>query len=333
MPARTNAFQQIVRLIYEHLARDGEVLEESEMLRDADTGEMREVDVTLRRQIAGVTIVISIEATKRGRRADITWVESMLAKHRSLPTNKLLLVSDSGFSEGARTKAEAGGALPIEPNDMDVDDPGRVVASQLGEVKAKTLEIPVQRFKFAVFVRLPSGEVAQAVLPHDSILVVASDGTPLSSLQDEIKKRLGEEGEELVASLKVEDISESLDTEFKFIARGWEIELEHPDGTTAESEACLQYQAPGGRIENHPIDNLIVQGRVTFEVVRVSLTHMQLGPTAAASYGTAEIEGGAALLVITRDESGRRASLKKPNGTLINLIPDESLPDPHAADG
>lgn len=137
----------------------------------------------------------------------------------------------------------------------------------------------------------------------------------------EIKKRLGKEGEELVASLKVEDISESLDTEFKSIAGGWEIELEHPDGTTSESEVCLQYQTPGGRIENHPIDHLIFRGRVTFEVVRVSLTHMQLGPAAAASYGTRRSRWRRHPRDHQDESAG--ASLEKPAGTLINLAGQE----------
>jgi hypothetical protein len=52
MPQRTNTFQQVVRLVHEHLAADGASVKESHMLVDEITGEDREVDATTRKRPA-----------------------------------------------------------------------------------------------------------------------------------------------------------------------------------------------------------------------------------------------------------------------------------------
>ena len=62
VPKRSNLFQKVVSIIYEHLA-DGASLEESAMLPNRRTGKKREVDVVLRTKAAGHELVIGVEAT------------------------------------------------------------------------------------------------------------------------------------------------------------------------------------------------------------------------------------------------------------------------------
>ena len=52
-------------------------------------------------------MIIGIECQGRGRVASVEWVEQMVAKHQTLPTDKLILVSQSGFSPNAHKKAKA----------------------------------------------------------------------------------------------------------------------------------------------------------------------------------------------------------------------------------
>jgi hypothetical protein len=61
VPKRTNLFQEVVAVIYEHLAGDA-VKEESAYLINRLTGNEREVDVVLRYTTAGTENVIAIEA-------------------------------------------------------------------------------------------------------------------------------------------------------------------------------------------------------------------------------------------------------------------------------
>ncbi len=52
-------------------------------------------------------MVTSVECNARARRATIEWVEQMIKKHESLPTDKLVLVSKAGFTKSALGKAKA----------------------------------------------------------------------------------------------------------------------------------------------------------------------------------------------------------------------------------
>lgn len=72
-------FQEVVAIIQEHMAGDATV-EESGMLVHRVTGEEREVDVVIRSEVAGHEIIISVEATAVGRKADTTWVEARASR-------------------------------------------------------------------------------------------------------------------------------------------------------------------------------------------------------------------------------------------------------------
>ena len=98
MPRRSNLFQDVVGIIHRHMAGEATV-EESAMLEDRLTGEEQEVDVVIRGRTGQHETVVSVEATARRRKADVSWVREMVGKHQHLPTNKLVLVSESGFSK------------------------------------------------------------------------------------------------------------------------------------------------------------------------------------------------------------------------------------------
>ena len=83
---------------------DGTV-QESRSLIDRDTGQPREVDVVVESAVGPYRLLLCFECTSGVRPADVGWVEKMHAKHSSLPTNKLFLVSQSGFTAQAEHKA------------------------------------------------------------------------------------------------------------------------------------------------------------------------------------------------------------------------------------
>ncbi|MGK3961619.1 restriction endonuclease [Sorangium sp. So ce118] len=114
MPARSNILQRLVLEVHKDLGPDWTVTE-SRLLRDARTGEDREVDVVAESSIGGYSIMLGIEVRDRSRPADVTWVESMAQKHADLPTNKLILWSANGFTDAARRKAEALKAVAVDP--------------------------------------------------------------------------------------------------------------------------------------------------------------------------------------------------------------------------
>jgi len=57
---------------------------------------LREVDVVLRSKAGPATTVIGIEAASRDRRTAVDRVELMIAMHQHLPTDKVVLVAESG---------------------------------------------------------------------------------------------------------------------------------------------------------------------------------------------------------------------------------------------
>jgi hypothetical protein len=106
MPKRTTPFQAMVRMVREHYVQPHVTITESKFLRDAVTGIEREVDVVIEGELDGEPMVISAEVIEHNRPTTLTWVEQMLRKHRDLPTNRLLLVSKSGFSAKALSLIE-----------------------------------------------------------------------------------------------------------------------------------------------------------------------------------------------------------------------------------
>jgi hypothetical protein len=112
MPKRSNFFQQLVLLLQSQLA-DAGFVQESALLTDVLTGGQVEVDVVVRSQLQGVAITLGFECTAAARPATVEWVREMLAKHQTLPVDKTILVSESGFTKEARKRAEAANALPL----------------------------------------------------------------------------------------------------------------------------------------------------------------------------------------------------------------------------
>jgi hypothetical protein len=55
----------------------------------------------------------------------------MIGKHQNLPTDKLVLIAESGFRRQARDAAEAAGVATFAPDDLDADDPSLQVVNQL----------------------------------------------------------------------------------------------------------------------------------------------------------------------------------------------------------
>jgi hypothetical protein len=99
VPKRSDAFQTLVAQIQQHLGKTNDIaVEESGMLPNAATSELREVDIVVKGEINGVDVVISFECCNTSRKAGSPWVESMIGKHKRLPTHRLILVSGSGFT-------------------------------------------------------------------------------------------------------------------------------------------------------------------------------------------------------------------------------------------
>jgi len=103
MPARSTSFQRLITAVHACSISKSKI-SESAMLRDFDTGESREVDILIASEESEYELLMGIEVVEWTRRADVPWVEKMIQKHQRLPTNKLVLISKSGFTKPAKKK-------------------------------------------------------------------------------------------------------------------------------------------------------------------------------------------------------------------------------------
>lgn len=98
-------FERVVAMIEEAAAPRGATVRSPDRIRDLTTGEMREVDASIRLPVGTVEILITIECRKRSRKADDTWIEQLAMKRHKIGASKTIAVSEKGFSRSAHLTA------------------------------------------------------------------------------------------------------------------------------------------------------------------------------------------------------------------------------------
>lgn len=171
------------------------------MLENRLTGELREVDVVIRAQLAGQLVVVAVEATMQ--RAGSPWVESMLQKHAELPTDRLVLVAERGFSRGARKLAEARGASAIAPEELaDLDGAASIV---LGLESATTMSIAMLPTRVCIDVMTHGGEALTITDASGAVAVSVADGQIVGDLNQLVEFYLGLERMRSIHALDLAD--------------------------------------------------------------------------------------------------------------------------------
>jgi hypothetical protein len=161
----------VVNFVRKHWAQPGVTVTESKFLYDAQSQIEREVDIVIEGTFDGEPVVTSVEVIEHGRPATIEWVEQQINKHRYLPTNRLVLVSKSGFSKNARTRVavEGGWVDAVTPQAVEKD----------GQPVVKSLSIDNFQMKptsCRLYVQSPGEEIRPVDAPAD-INIYDSDGT------------------------------------------------------------------------------------------------------------------------------------------------------------
>lgn len=113
----------VVHFVRLHWSSPDVTISESKFLFDTQLKLNREVDVVIEGDFDGEPVVTSIEVVERSRPAGLPWVQEMIAKHRYLPTNRLVLVSKSGFTKTAiaAVDAEGGKVQAVTPEIVMVE--------------------------------------------------------------------------------------------------------------------------------------------------------------------------------------------------------------------
>lgn len=109
MPARTNYFQKLVKVINRRLAGSGAKITESAMIFDTEAETDREVDILIEGSTNGVPFRIGIECTDPAKPLEIRPIEGFREKHRKLGITQTIVVTSRGFSAPAKRYAEKNG--------------------------------------------------------------------------------------------------------------------------------------------------------------------------------------------------------------------------------
>jgi hypothetical protein len=296
VPKRTNLFQEVVEIIHRHMAEDATV-EASAMLTDGRSGQEREVDVVIRSRSAGYEVVVSVEAAGRSRKASIEWVEQQLRKHRDLPTNKLVLVSEKGFYKPARELAESEGAVPLAPEDLTGGDPEGTVVANIRSLWPKVVTFTPEEFG----VKFDDDDAPKDGWPEDSPAVYADDSSLLTDTLAEFVQTLYRvRFPELMDQIGLADITDDDEREWILVLTDLRVPI---DGV--QRQVCLLN-------ENdllYSLKQITASGKAVIQVSEIPLRHGRLGDVKALfSYGEGKIAGRDALVVASAtegEESGK----------------------------
>lgn len=106
MPARTNEFQKLVKVINHSLAPSDAKITESAMLFDPEAEYDREIDILIESNLLNCNIKIGIECTATSRPLDVRTIESFKEKHRKVGIHQTVVVSKNGYSSPAKNYAK-----------------------------------------------------------------------------------------------------------------------------------------------------------------------------------------------------------------------------------
>jgi hypothetical protein len=198
MPERTTPKQRMIALVRQHLAQPGVTVTESKRLLDQASGQLREVDVVAEGELDGEQLIVSVEVVDRTRKATLTWVDEMVGKHMTMPTNQLVLVSWSGFSRPALAKVTA---LPrvsaVTPTPVLEPDGSQRYTESL---YVDQITLTAERLK--VKARAPGGQISDFVPVGKEIGIYNEDGDELGAIaqladlllkNEEVGRRFGGE--------------------------------------------------------------------------------------------------------------------------------------------
>lgn len=310
MPKRTNLFQEVVSVIYEHLA-EGASKEESAMLTNSVTGKNREVDVVLRSRTAGHELIIGVEAASRHPDPiSVEWVEQMVGKHENLPTHVVVLVSETGFTPQARDlalKQPKKNMVPISPETLGDGDPAFGTLKAVRSLWPK--QVDITPWKARVWVDRPGQDVGWFQAPQDLNIFVAEGaffdlGTLVLACVEgpDFTNRLVEE-------VGLPNIAEDMETHLAFsTGPGWTLDF----GPNGEPRSFYLEHNDGEKTELQRIDAIEITVKVHVHVEQqIPLHHRRLAEiNVNYAFGEGTIGGEPALIVATEGEQGGKVSIR-----------------------
>jgi hypothetical protein len=179
-------FQKLVARIEHQVAPKGAVVRSPDKIPDVDTGQLREVDATVQYAVGTVPVLLAFECRRREEREDVTWIEQLATKHRSIRASRVIAVSAAGFSGPAIEKAKRLGIDLRTVSDISAEEIGRWMI-QKAQLKGQLTRIAVldATIQFEGKDKEPTPETA-AAMERDrfNARILADEKGRLHSIQD-----------------------------------------------------------------------------------------------------------------------------------------------------
>lgn len=98
-------FELLVSRIEGALAPKGAVVRSPDRIQDRVTGQLREVDASIRLHVGTTPVLITLECRDRSAVQDDTWIEQLAKKKEKIGASVTIAVSASGFTDPATRSA------------------------------------------------------------------------------------------------------------------------------------------------------------------------------------------------------------------------------------
>lgn len=109
MTVQWRQFEKFIARIEQAMAPSGAVVKSPDRIPDMLTGELREVDASVRYKVGTCLVLITIECRDRSGIEDVRWIEQLAEKKRAIGASITVAVSSSGFTGPAIKKAAMSG--------------------------------------------------------------------------------------------------------------------------------------------------------------------------------------------------------------------------------
>jgi hypothetical protein len=307
VPKRTNLFQRVIATVYEHQSESP--VAESKLMFDPKAGTDREVDVIVTETVAGEKITVGVEATALSKPLALPAVQALIAKHKSIGTSHVVIVSKSGFTGPAlREIISAPRFSGYQPKDLsDRKTFEAKIVGQLATLWRSRFSVTLTDV-FAEIVlpkNLRETNVVPWVHPPPHFPLLDSTGTEVAtpeSLFVDWAQRSGEEVAKLVG------VTESTDDRRQTLQHDlrppWRLDGRNPGALYVNVNTNIAGDLPTP--EPLKLLKLDLRGPATIEVSRFDLQHRQLNENLAYSVGETEINGTPMLIVVSAGPEGEK---------------------------
>lgn len=180
------ALERLVTWIQKSLHRDA-VVTHDDTLPDKDTGEPRQIDVSIRVPTGKEEFLAIVEVRDRSSKVDSTYIEQVKSKRESVGADAAFIVSKAGFTGPALIKAEKNGIRTFTLDEASEAD-------WSAWISARTFGVVEQKFAPSLLLLGKKGTENVLDLSEDTLdafradpttkIVLTTGGKPYASLPD-----------------------------------------------------------------------------------------------------------------------------------------------------